>query len=67
MCAQLSFGILTVGMSEGCGPGTTSTTYRENCWKIGTVGKPFDAIEVKLANPDPQSGEGEVLDYKNSY
>ena len=48
------------GMSEGCGPGTTSTTYKENCWKIGTVGKPFDGVEVKLANPDPKSGEGEV-------
>ena len=49
-----------VGMSEGCGPGTTSTVYKENGWKVGTVGKAFDGIEVKVNDADPFTGIGEV-------
>ena len=49
-----------VGMSEGCGPGTTSTKYKEHGWKVGTVGKAFDGVEVKVTNADPLSGVGEV-------
>lgn len=49
-----------VGMSEGCGPGTTSTIYKEDGWKVGTVGKPFDGIEVKVTDADLITGIGEV-------
>ena len=34
--------------------------YRENGWKIGTVGKAFDGVEVKVIDADPLTGIGEV-------
>ena len=47
-------------MSEGSGPGTTSTNLRKGCYKLGTVGKPFLGVELKLDSVDPTTGDGEV-------
>ena len=47
-----------VGMSEGCGPVSTNKLEPNN-WKLGTVGRPFVGMEMKIHNPDEQ-GEGEV-------
>jgi long-chain-fatty-acid--CoA ligase ACSBG len=50
------------GMSELTGPGTTTTynTFVPNYWKLGSIGKPYIGTEVKIDNPDPVTGEGEV-------
>ena len=44
-------------MSELTGPGTTNTLSE---LKIGSIGKPFVGFEVKIDQPDPKTGEGEV-------
>ena len=44
-------------VSELTGPGTTNTL---NELKIGSIGKPFIGFEVKIDQPDPKTGEGEV-------
>ena len=48
-----------LGMSELTGPGTTNTLSE---LKIGSIGKPFVGFEVKIDQPDPKTGEGEVND-----
>lgn len=40
--------------------GSTSTSYKKNGWKIGTVGKAYHGVEIKLDDIDQESGEGEV-------
>ena len=52
------FDMYDVGMSEGCGPVSTNK-LEPNKWKLGTVGRPFVGMEMKIHNPDEQ-GEGEV-------
>ena len=47
-------------MSEGTGPGTTTTKSIPDQWKFGTVGKPFFGVQLKIDNPDPTTGDGEV-------
>ena len=44
-------------MSEMTGPGTTTTL---NDFKISSIGKPFIGTEVRIDEPDPKTGEGEV-------
>lgn len=39
-------------MSEGTGPGTTMTNAGEGKYKLGTVGKPFLGIELKIDTPN---------------
>ena len=47
-------------MSEGTGPGTTMNSFGKDCYKLGTVGKPFLGVEVKLDGINPTTGDGEV-------
>lgn len=47
-------------MSECAGPGTTSTPFIPGSHKIGSVGKPFRGMEIRLDHVDPKTGEGEV-------
>ena len=47
-------------MSEGSGPGTTSTKFDRDSYKLGTVGKPYLGVELKLDSVDPTTGDGEV-------
>lgn len=48
-------------MTEGSGPETTTTRFLPDYWKLGSVGKAFVGMEMKLDNPDPKTGEGEVI------
>lgn len=48
------------GMSETSGPGTMSTPIIPDSYKIGSVGKPFIGMEVRLDLSDSANGEGEV-------
>ena len=47
-------------MSEACGLMSTNL-IQSGEWKLGTVGRPFIGIELKLVNTN-EHGEGEVID-----
>lgn len=49
-----------VGMSEGTGPGTTMSIVGDNRYKLGTIGKPYAGVELRIDCPDKNTGEGEV-------
>ena len=59
MCNYNATGLLLLGMSEGTGPVTTTELVSGNGMRLGSVGKPFKGMEVKIDKPD-SSGEGEV-------
>ena len=46
-------------MSEGTGPVTTTEIVSGNGMRLGSIGKPYKGMEVKIDNPD-SNGEGEV-------
>lgn len=48
-------------MTEGTGPETATTRFLPDYWKLGSVGKVFVGMEIKLDNPDPKTGDGEVI------
>ena len=48
------------GMSEGTGPQATTTRHIPNQFKLGSVGKNFVGIEIKIDSPDPATGDGEA-------
>ena len=52
-------GLLLLGMSEGTGPVTTTELVSGNGMRLGSIGKAYKGMEVKIDNPD-SSGEGEV-------
>ena len=58
------YAFLFLGMSELTGPGTTNTLSE---LKIGSIGKPFVGFEVKIDQPDPKTGEGEVNEWINEW
>lgn len=61
LCIKKSCLFFNEGMTEGSGPETTTTRFLPDYWKLGSVGKAFVGMEMKLDNPDPKTGEGEVI------
>lgn len=43
-----------IGLSEGTGPVTTSA---KEARRLGSVGKAFEGMEIKIDNPDPLTEE----------
>ncbi len=53
-------------MSEGTGPGTTITDAIKGCYKLGTVGKKFLGVDIKIDSVNPSTGDGEVNNTNNN-